>query len=329
MDQFSNSDNSGMVGFLVGIIVLVFAGILFSLMADKRFSFSSSKISLEQQIAEEKTELESVKARLESARKHWREECEPLSGQGSAAQSIAAEVKANTARLAALPAEKDAAKAELSAATASFEDYRSRYRQQARAAAVGEHLDELKSRSGKVYKDVTIRRVSSTGLEIRHEHGPATLQPEDLDATWQDRFQWSREEIAKARDEQRANQERHDQAVGGSREDDAGKPASPAAAPNVNPATASPGGEKLQTLREQLIEARTRYRTAQSEASRARIEASGSGRDRSPPGSLETWSQRATRLESAASKLRGQYMTARGKLSAAAPGDALLITEEP
>ena len=39
MQQFNNSDNSGMVGFLVGIIVLVFAGIVFSMMADKRFRF--------------------------------------------------------------------------------------------------------------------------------------------------------------------------------------------------------------------------------------------------------------------------------------------------
>lgn len=328
MEQFSNSDNSGMVGFLVGIIVLVFAGIVFSLMADKRFRFSSAKISLQEKIAEEKYELETIKSRLENSRKHWRENCEPLASQKGAAQAASDSVKEGAVRLTALRGERTAINDSIAAATASFEEYRTRYRQQVRVAAAGEQLAELKSRSGKVYKEVTIRRVYAAGLDIRHEQGNSRLLPEDLDASWHERFQWTREEVAKFLEGERARQERHDQSVEDSRPDSTpstsppGKPGTTAAKPNL-------ADEKLQALRQDVIEARGRYVTAQSEASRARMEASSAGRDRSVPGSLETWSQRANRLESAASKLRSQYMTARGKLAAVAPQDGLLMTADP
>ena len=72
------------------------------------------------------------------------------------------------------------------------------------------------------------------------------------------------------------------------------------------------------------MQARNRYLTAQNEAIRARSEANGFNRGKSVPGSLETWTQRAVRLEGVASKLRGQYVTARGKLAALAPRDSLL-----
>ena len=328
MDDFNNSDNSGMVGFLVGIIVLVFAGIVFSLMADKRFRFSSNKISLEERIAEEHHDLEVCKTRLETARQHWRENCEPLAAQGTSVQSAAAGLKAGEVRLAALREEKEGIAAGLSAATLALDDYRSRYRQQVRGAAAGEQIAELKSRSGRIYKDVTIRKVSVTGMEIRNDQGISRLLPEDLDPAWHERFQWDRDEAAKSLDEEKARQDRHNQLMEDSRDDDPDpipvvKPSKPGKTKEADPAEA-----KIQSLREEVIEARSRYRNAQSEAMRARSEASGSPRGRSVPGSLETWGDRAKRLESATVKLRSQYMAARGKLATLAPRDALLMTDE-
>ncbi|WP_367875136.1 hypothetical protein [Luteolibacter sp. Populi] len=330
MDDFNNSDNSGMVGFLVGIIVLVFAGIVFSLMADKRFRFSSNKISLEERIAEEHHDLETCKIRLETARQHWRENCEPLAAQGNSIQSASAGVKAGEARVAALRQEKETAVAGLSAATLALEEYRNRYRQQVRGAAAGEQIPELKSRSGRIYKDVTIRKVSVAGMEIRHDQGISRLLPEDLDPAWHERFQWNRDEVIKMLDEEKARQDRHNQLMEDSKDDDPDpvpvvKPSKPGKTKEKEP---DPAEAKIQSIREEVLEARNRYRNAQSEAMRARSEASNSARGRSVPGSLETWGDRASRLESATVKLRSQYMAARGKLATLAPRDALLMTDE-
>lgn len=325
MDQFSNNDNSGMIGFLVGIIVLVFAGIFFSLLADKRFSFSSNRISLQDTIRNERVELDMVKARLETARDHWRKHSAPLS-QGSA-QGEAAAVRAGETRLKELLAEKDAVTAELASATDTFEEYRGRYRQQVRGAALEEQVGELTSRTGRVYKNVIIRKVSAAGLEIRHDQGISRLLPEELDASWHERFQWTRDEVAKMLGEEKARQDRHNRFV-----DQKNAPAPEPVKTTRKPKKTKKGDPsedpRIAGLREDVREIRSRYLTAQSEANRARSEAS-MNRGKSVPGSLETWSERAAKMDSAAIKLRSQYMTARGKLAAVAPGDALLINEDP
>ena len=328
MDQFTTSDNSGMVGFLVGIIILVFAGIFFSLLADKRFSFSSNRISLESTIRDEKSELDSLKSRLETTREHWRKHCEPLTSQGVSASEIAATLRAGQTRLKGLREELAVASSELASVTDDFEEYRGRYRQQVRGAAAEERLGELKSRTGRSYTNVIIRKVSSTGIEIRHDDGISRLLPEELDPAWHERFQWTRDEVAKALEEEKARQERHNRFV----DDKTAAPVATGEKPRKPTSNKTKRGStedpRIDGLREEVRETRSRYLSAQSEASRARSEAA-MNRGRSVPGSLETWSERAVRMETAAVRLRSQYMVARGKLAALAPGDSLLISEEP
>jgi hypothetical protein len=329
MDQFTNNDNSGMVGFLVGIIILVFAGIFFSLLADKRFSFSSNRISLESTIRDEKVELDSLKSRLETAREHWRKHCEPLSSQGDSVSEVAASLRANQARVKGLREEVTAAKAELATVTEDYEEYRSRYRQQVRGAASEEQLGELKSRTGRTYTNVTIRKVSAAGIEIRHDQGISRLLPEELDPAWHERFQWTRDEVTKTLEEEKARQDRHNRFVDQKNAASAGPEEKPRKS-NSKPKRAkkeTKADPRLAGLREEVRETRSRYMSAQSEASRARSEAS-MNRGKSVPGSLETWSERAIRMESAAGRLRSQYMAARGKLAAMAPTDSLLSDED-
>lgn len=327
MDQFNNNDSSGMVGFLVGIIVLVFAGIFFSLLADKRFSFSSNRISLQDTIRDEKVELESVKFRLETAREHWRKHCAPLSSQGQSAAGAAASIRAAEAQMKNLRLERDAAAAELASSTADFDEYRNRYRQQIRGAAAEEQMAGLKSRTGRTYKNVIIRRVYAGGIEIRHDQGISRLLPDELEPSWHERFQWTRDEVAKTLEEEKARQDRHNRFV----DQKNAPPPEPVKTPRKSSKKAKKDRAEdpvVEGLREDVRETRSRYLNAQSEASRARSEAA-MNRGRSVPGSLETWAERAVRMESAATKLRSQYMNARGKLAALAPRDGLLLTEEP
>jgi hypothetical protein len=48
----------------------------------------------------------------------------------------------------------------------------------------------LTTRDGREYLQAVISRVTDVGLEIRHEHGTARIQAADLDASYQERFQW-------------------------------------------------------------------------------------------------------------------------------------------
>ena len=326
--MLNNEEQSGMVGMLVGIIVLVFAGIFFSLLADKRFSFSKTRNSLSHVIEEEKLELEHVKRELAKTRDHWSRECEPRTGQADLISTLMRESRTDGRRLESLTEERDAAAEEMKRVSDDFAEYKGRYRQQVRADAVGEKVSELTTRSGRTYRDLTISRVSAAGADIRYAEGSTRLSPDDLPPAWNERFQWDKAELTQHLDDEREAEEQHKQFVesknippepsvkASTKKDKKGKPA------------ADPEHEaRVEILRQAVIDARMRLNQAKSEANRARYEAS-SGKGRSVPGSLETWAERARRMEASSAKYHAQYMAARGKLASIAPNDYQLQVQD-
>ena len=327
--MLNNDEQSGMVGLLVGIIVLVFAGIFFSLMADKRFSFSKNRNSISGLIAEERQELENLKIQLAKTRDEWSRDYEPLLGQGDSLVKLTGDCKASRRRLEALEEERDTISAEVKAALGAFSDYQGRYRQQVRSEAVGEKIPELTSRSGRVFKNVMIAKVSAAGIEIRHEEGSSRLLPDELAPSWNERFQWDDGELELHLKNERIRENRHSKFVDdGNKVETLPPPAKPPKKKdkkdkeeeNVNDV-------RVEILRQAVIDTRQRLNQTRTEASRARMEARSS-KGRSVPGSLETWAERATRMEAASAKLHAQYMSARGKLAAVAPNDPQLQTQE-
>lgn len=326
--MFSNDEQSGMVGMLVGVIVLVFAGIFFSLMADQRFSFSKNRNSLSHVIEEEKVELENVKKELEKARDHWIRECEPRTGQTDLVATFARESRTGSRRLEALGEERDDAAAEMKRVSDAFAEYQGRYRQQVRAEAAGEKVPELTTRSGRIYRDVTIWRVSAAGAEIRYAEGSTRLGPDELPPAWNERFQWDKSEFTQHLEGEREAEQQHNQFVDGKNT----PPEPPKRPSNQRDKKARPGANseqeaRVELLRQAVIDARTRLNQAKSEANRARYQAA-SGKGRSVPGSLETWAERARRMEASSVKYQAQYMAARGKLASIAPNDYQLQVQD-
>jgi hypothetical protein len=311
-------DQSGVAGFLVGIIVLVFAGMGFSLLVDKRFKFSSGRASLEQAMADEGSQLEKVKFRLEAAKQRWAKNVRPLEGQDEQLAEVAGEARDHERRLAGLRERRAKLKEEIVAADEAFREDRDQSRQRARAAATGETLSELKSRNGRTYAAVTISRVTKDGIEIRHSQGISRLRPEDLDDAWQDRFQWHPEEQAKGPEQVPPAEPVKPSPVGTAR----GEQVSPEVmAERV-------AAKRLAGLRRDVSEALRFLGKAEAELARARAEAQ-TDRGRSVPGSLETWAEKLKHLEATSAKFRERYVTARGRLAAASPTDALLLDSPP
>jgi hypothetical protein len=319
---FSN-ESSGTVGFLVGIIVLVFTGIVLSLMVDKRFRFSSGKASLERSIAEEGHELETVRRRLEVAKDRWNKEFRPLEGQEAELVKAKAAAGTSSARLQELRDARAAAAAGLDDLQTAFAGYRDRYCQQVRQAAAGEKLPELRVRGGKVYRDVTIRRVTAAGMEIAHSQGNSRIKPEDLEGTWHERFQWTPGELEELLNREKQAQARHAQAAAPSPEIK-----SPAKPLSTKEQAKQEAEKQLASLRSDVSDALRRLQKAEAEAARAQAEARNN-RGKSVPGSLETWGERAARLELASGKFRSLYVAARGRLAAVSPTDSLLQVPAP
>lgn len=313
-----SNEQSGTVGFLVGIIVLVFAGIVFSLLADKRFKFSSGKASLEENVNDGKRQVAKLEARLEASKELWKKRVQPLEKQPDELKAAADRARETGSRLVSLRQRLKAVEAELLAADDAFRGYRDQYRKQVRLAAIGEELPELQARGGRTYSKVTVTRVTADGVDFKHSQGISRLRPEDLDESWLERFQWHPEEQPKAAPAVPAPQV---VAV-----EPAGKPSEETLSPEEGAKEAAE--KKLAGLRRDVGEALRFLQKAEGELARARAEAQ-TNRARSVPGSLETWADKVKRMESLAEKFRAQYVAARGKLATAAPDDPLLRTPEP
>jgi len=313
------NDQSGTVGFLVGIVVLVFAGIFFSLLVDKRFRFSSGKVSLEEDVREGKLRVEKMNFRVEAARELWKKKVQPFEGQDAQVRAKADELRATTRELAGLRERREALEGEILAGEGAFLAYRNQYRQQARVAAAGEELAELASRNGRTYRDVTIRRVTVAGVEIEHSQGISRLRPEDLGEEWRERFQWHPEEAAKPAAPAIKAAEPEEAPLAGEESE---------VAPTAEEVAKQAEARKLAGLRRDVSEARRFLQKAESELARARAEARNS-RAKSVPGSLETWADKVRRMESTRTQFRTQYDAALARLAAVAPDDSLLRKPEP
>jgi hypothetical protein len=280
-------------------------------------------------IVEEKYHLDEVTNELARAREKWTRECEPLLGQGASLKELQNGSEDREDRIEALLEEKETVAAALSVSVTAFGEYQAQYRQQIRSDAAGEKYAELVSLDGRIFQNVTIGRVSAAGIDIRHSKGTLRLLPDELPPSWQERFQWKEEEVADHLKKELARQRQHDQFV-----DRKTKEANPPPAP-VKPAPKEKKGKvaanlpnpEVEALRQAVIDARQRLLHARSEASRARSEAATS-KGRSVPGSLETWAERAQRMEASSARLHAQYMSARGRLATIAPNDAQLQIQD-
>lgn len=104
-------------------------------------------------------------------------------------ETLRSEVAKLTDRTAQLRSEVGSLQSEVSGLNTSFADYQKHYRKAVRFDAVGEKFSTLMA-NGKVYQEVVIRRVTDTGLDIRHAGGATRLQHNQLPADFRDRFQW-------------------------------------------------------------------------------------------------------------------------------------------
>jgi cell division protein FtsB len=317
--MISSDDHPGLFTFMVGLILVVFAGVGLSLLVDRKFSFSQRVSSLAGQIESGTAELEQLKAthlELETRLTGL----EPQRQQMMETQtSLARKLSSMTARRKSLTETLGNLHQGMPTLEAEFARYRSTYRDAARAAAVGESLGTLTVRGGREYHQSVINRVTEVGLEIRHENGIARVQAPDLDQAMQDRFQWNDEERrAKLNEEIAAHQALAD------------TPPQPETttrrlidSPKPMVRAGDEDSAKIESLRSKVILWKTRVHQLKSERNQA-VNAASYGSRSSVPGSLETWQAKAARLGTDLAKASGELAAAKAALAAASPGDPLL-----
>jgi len=102
--------------------------------------------------------------------------------------SIGTELESGRACLATLRQTRDELRQDIAGLEQRNEALRQQGLRAARASAAGRRLPELKLASGRVFRDVTIVRVSEIGLEIRHASGVARIGDGELSLAQREEF---------------------------------------------------------------------------------------------------------------------------------------------
>lgn len=307
-------ENPGLFTFLVGMIVLVLAGVGLSIVVDKRLHASGASGEMKDEISALEVEAESLKSERERATGKLENAAPARRAAEESRRETAVLIEETARRRDALSRQKPALAAELASLEAEFAAYRENYRTRSRAAAAGEKIGDLILPGGREYLDAVIRKVTAVGIEIRHKHGIARIQAPDLGPAWQERFQWNDGERR-----QRLGQEQEN------REKIAAKPRpEPAEIPaSVPRRTAAAAPDEIRAARELLAGWRAKVVRVASEKSEADYQA-GAAMQTAVPGSLETWRARSQRLAGDLTQARAGLAAARMRLEILSPGDPLL-----
>ena len=300
--MLSSSDHTGTVTFLVGVIILVMAGVGLTLVVDYRFGYSNRASDLERMIEGEAEQLETLTARHQYVLRRLIEVAPKRLSDCETYESTRARLAELDRKGSVLAASRDRICQSMVGLEEGFANYREKYRKATWRAAAGESLGELKVRGGRQYHQAVITRVTEVGLEIRHQHGIARVHAPDLESGLQDRFQWNDEERRLRLKRELANRE----GIGQSRNE--------GFATDTKARESSHGGQwterpETDVERRKVFKLKSRVAKLTQERDEAVIAAAYSSKT-SVPGSLETWQARAERLAAELAKVRAELAVA-------------------
>lgn len=323
--MISSEENSGLFTFMVGLIVLVMAAVGLSLLMDRRFQFSSGVSELRHEVKLGDTEISELKNKNEYLNQSLAESGTRRLSESQTYKELASQSESRGRRQADLVKTRDELLSVVTVLEGKFSAYRASYRRETWAAAVGENLGNLTLRSGRTYQQVSIRRVTDVGLEIQHADGIARVQGPELDAKFQERFQWDDEERRLRLKEESENFDNHgnDKTPGGGTEVVTTQSES---AREANKARNAERNLKRAAQRQNVRNWKSKVRQLTSEQAEA-VSRSTYG-SKSVPGSLETWQNKAARLSGDLAKARAALAAAKADLSAISPSDTLLAQDD-
>jgi hypothetical protein len=175
---------------MVGMIVLVMAGVGLSLLIDKRLQSSSGAIRLHREIEIAEEELFGLREWHQESSRALAERGPQLLAASAALEELQHQQQALRLRQSSAEARRRALLAEIAALEQDFARQRADDRRRTWLAAIGEKIGTLTLRGDREYHEVVITRVTEAGMEIRHQHGIARVLAADLGPKWQSRFHW-------------------------------------------------------------------------------------------------------------------------------------------
>lgn len=190
MSAWDPQDHGWLYGGLLGIVILVFAGIILSLVIDNRTGVSSGIVELQAGIRERQERLDQLVVEKTLLEQRWAER-RPALHHEARLEDLTEFLGPCRARHRELEASITATRGGIAALEAADHAYRIDYHRAAREALVGRDFGEFVMADGTRYAGVRVTGADDEGLSIRHAHGGAKLRYPELPTEWKERLQWS------------------------------------------------------------------------------------------------------------------------------------------
>ncbi len=188
--MLSNEDHPGIFTFLVGMVIVVLVGVALSMMVTRRLKYSTGAADLQQEINRDTEEIAELAAQHDENARLFDTAASRSRVMSGANGKISQQAEAVRRRVSELKTARNQLVPEIASLADQFSAYRENYRHKTWTGAVGEKLGELTLRTGRVYHEAVISRVTDVGLEIHHQTGIATVRASDLEPKFGARFQW-------------------------------------------------------------------------------------------------------------------------------------------
>jgi hypothetical protein len=301
-------NHDGLLAFLLGMILLVLAGVGLTLVADRVSSAGKVRSEIRFQIGQQEEEIRQLKLALKLKRSQLGGSQTSQEEHNERAKLIELSQSAIRSRQEDLSLLKTSLESTISRLDKSFEDYRIEARKLAWGRAIGDSLGNLTTTDGRTFQEAVVVGVNDKGISIRHSNGTSSIPATALAEAYWDIFQWERPESM-----------RWPQAENSAVSQDA----------TVGSSDASNQGAALEDEKD-IAPLRTAFRRAGENATRLAKELQkisameADSRSSSVPGSLDTWVERKAQLSSELANAKMQYAKARANLMIRSPDDSLL-----
>ncbi len=209
-DMLQSGRGPGVIGMLMALVVLVGFGVLFVFAFDE--GLQGGQQTIEALIKNQGQEIDSYQRHIVDGEK----KLATAPAKIAAAKELGRVKRENQAQIdtsAALKSKIEAVNADLVAKKDAFEAYKNQYRANVRSKARGESMPQLETRSGAVYRNVSIREVTPIGIQIRHDEGQKRIPFEELPDAMVDYYQFDPSQKAAALVDEHATRNQHEAAA--------------------------------------------------------------------------------------------------------------------
>lgn len=196
MNENDNSPQSSLITYLVGLSLLVFVAVIFSLVFDGSIIPDRNEANLQYRIAREQEYKEGLEMEKQQLLARWKAITSPRIEQHiefTDTQKLVASLEDKRRRL---TLQREQLQTKIREIPVLLVEHRDTYRRDVRNRLKNAKFEELQLNSGRRYQDVIIRGFEDTSIQIAHAGGIARIAMVELPDDWKARIHWGSDEAS-------------------------------------------------------------------------------------------------------------------------------------